>query len=144
MTRIVAASVEIDAPAAHVWAVLADLPRYPEWNPFTPEVSSTLRVGDPLRVTVRLGGGTRAQQGRVTEHVPGQRVCWRIDLISPILLRADRSQAVEAIGERRCRYVTREQFSGALAGLVIRTQAAVLRRGFEALAAALKSRAEPA
>ena len=38
-------TVEIDAPASVVWAVLTDLPRYGEWNPFCVSADSTLEIG---------------------------------------------------------------------------------------------------
>lgn len=28
------ATIDIEAPAAHVWEIVDDLQRYPEWNPF--------------------------------------------------------------------------------------------------------------
>jgi uncharacterized protein YndB with AHSA1/START domain len=40
------AEIEIDAPIEQVWAVLSDLPRYGEWNPFTPRVDGHLAVGE--------------------------------------------------------------------------------------------------
>ena len=45
-------TVEIEAPAAVVWDVLVDYPRYPEWNPFTVEVQTTLEVGTPIELTL--------------------------------------------------------------------------------------------
>lgn len=45
-------TVEIDAPATLVWDVLVDYPSYPEWNPYTVAVETTLEVGDPIDLTL--------------------------------------------------------------------------------------------
>ena len=36
--------VEIEAPAALVWQVLVDFPRYGEWNTFCPRAEATLAI----------------------------------------------------------------------------------------------------
>ena len=45
-------TVEIDAPAAFVWDVLVDYPSYPEWNPYTIAVETTLEIGDRIDLTL--------------------------------------------------------------------------------------------
>jgi Polyketide cyclase / dehydrase and lipid transport len=74
MTRALpSAGIDIDAPLAAVWAVLLDVGRYPEWNPFIRRVESpaTPRVGDPIRLHVVFRGGTRVvSPERVTTLVP--------------------------------------------------------------------------
>ncbi|MGH3288852.1 MAG: SRPBCC family protein [Streptosporangiaceae bacterium] len=60
--RTVTAAIDIDASPMAVWAVLADLGRYPEWNPRiregTGEVAAgsrlTLKVYDPGRLPVTI------------------------------------------------------------------------------------------
>lgn len=48
--------IEIAAPAAAVWAELADGAAYPEWNPFVMHLSGDLIVGNRLEVTVQPEG----------------------------------------------------------------------------------------
>ena len=45
--------VEIDAPASLVWDILLDMPRYPEWNPFCVECSSTLEMSAPVNMKLK-------------------------------------------------------------------------------------------
>jgi uncharacterized protein YndB with AHSA1/START domain len=45
MTTIASVVVEIDAPQQHVWDVLVDYARYPEWNPVHVRVETRLEVG---------------------------------------------------------------------------------------------------
>ncbi|UCE85470.1 MAG: SRPBCC family protein, partial [Deltaproteobacteria bacterium] len=54
--KCVRAEIEIDAPIERVWRILTDLDRYADWNPFTPRVESTLRIGAPVHLYVRLVG----------------------------------------------------------------------------------------
>ncbi len=38
--KTVTVSIDIDAPPDAVWAVLADLAAYPQWNPLFPKASA--------------------------------------------------------------------------------------------------------
>ena len=42
---VTSVTVEIAAPAAFVWDVLVDYPHYPQWNPYTVAVATTLEIG---------------------------------------------------------------------------------------------------
>ena len=52
----VRAEIEIDAPVERVWQILTDVDRYGDWNPFTPRVETSLAIGDPIHLHVRLRG----------------------------------------------------------------------------------------
>src|SRR4051812_34036771 len=51
-TLVASDPVEIEAPAAIVWQVLTDMPRYGEWNPFCVGARSTLEMGAPVFMTL--------------------------------------------------------------------------------------------
>ena len=65
------ASIEIDAPPEQVWAVLADIDSWPNWNPIYPEVSGMPVQGSELALTVALPGAkpqkTRAKVSCVVD-----------------------------------------------------------------------------
>jgi hypothetical protein len=50
MARNVSHSIEIAATPEAVWAVLADLPNYPQWHPAYLSVAGQLTVGDTLTI----------------------------------------------------------------------------------------------
>ncbi|MFW5920299.1 MAG: SRPBCC domain-containing protein [Polyangiales bacterium] len=138
----VRAEAVIEAPRETVWAVLADLPRYPEWNPFTVRVRSTLRVGDPVDMRVMLHGVPHPQREWIRSVSHCEHICWGMHMLSPKLLRAERWQTLETLGPDRTRYVSEDRLEGPLVPLVLRTYGGAMQRGFDALATALKHRAE--
>ena len=75
--------VEIDteiliaAPPEAVWAVLSDLPRYPEWNPYHVRVEGALEPGAELDVSIEKPNGVAvALRPHVLEVSPGRALVW--------------------------------------------------------------------
>ena len=50
MTAKISATIEIAAPPEQVWAVLADLASYPDWNPVYREVYGQLTPGNKITI----------------------------------------------------------------------------------------------
>ncbi len=138
------AEIEIDALPEVVFDHLTDLDRYPEWNPFTPHIDSTLELGTPVRMQVRLGVGAKLskQVEYVTANERPVRLCWGADIPVRFLIRADRCQTLEPLAGGRTRYVCTDAISGLLTPLVIRFFGPAMQCGFEDCARALKKRAE--
>jgi hypothetical protein len=141
MARLQAAA-EIDAPAEHVWAILVDLPAYDAWNPFTYSVASSLAVGAPLTMRVRLAPGReRVDRHIVSVVAPPRELCW--DFVGPpALLRTRRGQLLTPLGARRTRYSTYSEFHGLLGPALLRLLRSDIQRGLDSVALALKARAE--
>lgn len=143
MTFAVRDVLEIAAPPERVWNVIIDLPRYPEWNPFVIAARSTLVVGDPIDLRVRLVPGLPITQHEfVTECVAGQRLCYGIRPLPAGLLRSRRCQEVRAAGGGHSHYTSEFELSGRLAPLTRLLLGTRLEAAFRAAAAALKRRAE--
>ncbi len=144
MSAEVRAEIDIDAPPAAVWAVLVDLPRYPEWNPFTPKVEGRPEVGTDvvLHVAMKPGKPLLRQVERVTAAEPERELSWGTEMMAGYLLRAERKQYVEARPGGGARYVTYDTFEGPLVPLVMALYRAHIQRGFDETARALKRRAE--
>ncbi len=135
--------VAIDAPAEIAWRVLTDLERYPEWNPFTVRVESSLEIGAPVILHIRRGDSTMKQTFVLEVLDPPREIAWRLPkMLHKAIFSAYRTQQIEALDAGRCTYRTSDTFSGLLAGPLYRSQHEWVQRNFTALANALKARAE--
>lgn len=138
-------SVDIAAPAELVWSVLVDLPSYPQWNPYTVKVESSLRLGEPVKLFLP----DPARPGellQVIEHLadfnPPRLLAWEMHASAANPDAARREQIIEATGPTSCRYHTTDLFLGATADQVMELHGAWVKQGFDAVALALKARAE--
>ncbi len=135
--------LEIDAPAAVVWQVITDLQAYEQWNPFVVSCRSTLTVGAPIAMRVRLFPWfAQAQHETVFDHVPGKRFCYGLDggALGAIISR--RCHELQALGPGSTRYRSHFELSGWLAAVVGLLLGGRLRHGFDAMTSAVKRRAE--
>jgi uncharacterized protein YndB with AHSA1/START domain len=143
-TTIVSITVEIDAPQEFVWSVLVDYPKYPEWNPYTVRVDTTFELG--TEIVLHLPDPNAPGQ-----TFPNREFLRIID--APRHLRYDtadafdglfayRDQWVEDLGGGRSSYRTTDVFTGELAPMVFQMQQEWVTNGFNAVARALKARAE--
>ena len=136
--------VDIDAPASLVWEVLTDLERYPQWNPFCPRIESTLKLGDPVHMHISVPGTSETQP--VSETLvacePQRLLSWEMRPTAENKDAARRDQYIEALGSDRCRYVTTDIFLGVNADEIMKNHGGWVKAGFDAMALALKARAE--
>lgn len=142
--QVIKAEIEIDASPETIFDILTDLAKYPEWNPFTPQIESTLALGAPVDMRVRLRGADRLsrQVEYVTANERPVKLCWGGNIPWRFLIRADRCQTLVPLEANRTRYVCTDEISGWLTPLVIRFFGPAMQRGFEDCARALKKRAE--
>ena len=137
-------TVEIDAPARFVWDVLVDYANYPQWNPYTVAVSTTLELGTPIDLTlpavdgsdgtfvnrefVRIVDAPRHLRYDTGEEMPG--------------ILAIRDQWLTELGPDRCAYHTTDTITGKYADKVMELTGDWIKAGFDSVARALKTRAE--
>jgi hypothetical protein len=134
--------LEIAAPAAEVWGILTDFPRYQEWNPFITEIKGEGVVGHPLQVLVSLPEGRdhrlKSTLLRIEENF---ELRWRAHLLLPGLFDGEHFLRVIELDSQRTRFIQGENFSGVLLRFSGRTITQVAR-GFDYMNEALKRRAE--
>ncbi len=135
-------SIEIDAPAETVWAVLTDFDRYDEWNPYT-------RIeGDPIEGTIlRVAPGPDAGRmptfrPRVLSVIPNQELRWLGHLYVRGLFDGEHRFRIESLDGDRSRLIQDETFSGILVGPINRRYGEGTEQNFHGVNAALKERAE--
>ncbi len=132
----------VQAAPEEVWAVLTDLEAYPEWNPFTLQVRSSLVPGEAVWMKVDLGWLTLWQRETVLEVLPPRHLHWHIASSVPWLLRAKRTQVLTPRQDGGTHYTTVDVIGGLLSPLVDCLFGRGLRAGFAGVAEALKTRVE--
>ncbi|MEJ7633581.1 SRPBCC domain-containing protein [Aeromicrobium sp.] len=141
---VTSVAVEIEAPASFVWDVLVDYERYPEWNPYTVAATTTLEVGAPIDLTLPAYDGseelfTTREFIRVVD--PPRHLRYdNADQVPGVL--GVRDQWIIELGPGRCSYGTADTLSGELADVALQLTGDWIKAGFDAVAHALKARAE--
>lgn len=133
-------TIEIDAPAERVWAIMSDVERWHEW---TPTVTSIKRLDDgPLA----MGARARIRQPKllpawwkVMAFDPGSRFVWTTKAPG-VLVTAD--HRVDAIAAGRSRATLSIAYSGPFGPLVAWLTLGINDRYLGLEAAGLKRRAE--
>lgn len=131
--------IEIEAAAAHVWGIMADLERWPEWAPSFRRVA---RIGGPTGT----GACYRVEQPRlpparmvVTHWRPGEGFTWAS---RGALLGAVGDHVIESLGAHRCRVRLELRFEGLAAPVAERLLGRLTRDYVASEAAGLKAAAE--
>lgn len=141
--REINTEIEIDAPAEVVWQVLTDFDAYPAWNPFVREAEGEVREGARLRVRLQPAGGKPMTFRPVVTHVaPPHTFRWKGRSLIPGLFDGEHIFEIEPLGPDRVRLVHREEFSGLLVPVLWKSLNLPTWKGFEAMNAVLKRRAE--
>jgi uncharacterized protein YndB with AHSA1/START domain len=141
---VTSVTVEIAAPASFVWDVLVDYASYPEWNPYTIAVDTTLEIGDRIDLTLPNpdgSDGTMLNREFIRVVDPPHHLRYDTGSEYPGLL-GMRDQYVTELATDRCTYHTTDTLSGELAALVMESNGAWIKAGFDSVAEALKVRAE--
>ena len=141
--RAISASIDIAAAPERVWAVLADLHAYPEWNPFIRSASGQLAVG--ARLTLRMvptGGRAMTFRPTVLAARPGGLLRWIGRLVVPGIFDGTHQFALEDLGGHT-RLTQSETFRGALVWFTAKSITKT-ESDFRALNEALKQRVERA
>jgi len=142
-THYLHTEIEIDAPADRVWAVLSDLPSYPQWNPFVRSAVGTLRQGERLQIVVQPDGGKAMRFSPVVLTVhPMREIRWLGRFLFPGLFDGEHCFVIESLGDNKVRFIQNERFDGVLVGMMRRNLDRDTKNGFDAMNRALKARAE--
>lgn len=135
-------TIDIDAPIEQVWEVLTDFHAYAEWNRFTPKIETSGRIGEPVRLHVRLSdneNGRLTRSNLIMKKKAAYELCWGSE---NFLIKANRYQTLTPLEDGRTRYESREPFGGLLAPVIMWWHRENLMRGYQWAAKGLKERAE--
>lgn len=136
---VFSATTTIAATPEQIWAVLTDLPRYPEWDPYAERIEGAVAPGAKITAYTKLSPG-RAFPVTVTDLAPGRRMVWASGM--PLgLFKGARSFTLTPRPDGTVEFTVREEFSGPLLGL-IKGSLPDMNEPFRQFAAGLKARAE--
>lgn len=78
MARTISQAIKIDATPEAVWAVLADLPNYPQWHPAFLSVTGPVTVGSTLTIqtTSPSTGNPVTLKVRLVTVDPASELAW--------------------------------------------------------------------
>lgn len=141
----VATEVTIEASSAAVWRILADVQRYPQWNPYIREINGELAPAAMIRFRFSLFGTiTLPAQARVLTVNTERELRWAGHFLRDGLFRAEHYHLLEPVSERLLRFRHGERFSGTLALLLWPFLRRWAPARYHAANLALKRRAESA
>jgi hypothetical protein len=142
--REIFTEIDIQASAATAWAILTDLERYSQWNPFMTQIKGKAKVGEKLKCYPQLPGNRRAFtfRPRVSCIVSERVFVWAGRLLIPGLADAEHFFEMAPLERGGIRLVHRQEYRGILVPLLWPLFAERTQKGFELMNKALKERAE--
>jgi hypothetical protein len=120
---------------------LTDLNSYHLWNPFTPKVKTTWKIGDPVYLTVQMKKGKPIQQKEyLSRFHPENEFAWGMKW--GLFLKAERVQKLIDHDHDKTIYFTEDVIEGPLSPIVNMIYGKSIQQGFDALAQGLKKQME--
>jgi hypothetical protein len=140
MTAKISATIEIAAPPERVWAVLADLASYLEWNPVFREASGQLTPGNKITITSTQPetGHTMTVKVKVLTAEPAAELRWVSSVLG--LMTGERSFILNPTSGGT-RLVQTQTYRGLFTRFPPKTISRI-RASFEAINEAIRQRAE--
>jgi hypothetical protein len=140
--RTIETSIDISTSPKRIWDVLTHFDAYPDWNPFITSIVGVPREGAKLRVRINPPGRSGMTfKPTILAATQQQNLTWLGHLLLPGVFDGEHRFQIEDHG-KTCRFFQSERFSGLLVPLFGAGMFDATRRGFEAMNAALKKRAE--
>lgn len=135
--------IDIEATPETVWNIITDLDKYSEWNPFIVEANGDIAVGRKLTNRMQPPGGKAMTiKPAVTAVEPAQTFEWLGHFgVSGVFDGRHRFE-LQTTPSGGTRLLHSEQFDGVLVRFLRKTLDSQTKSGFEAMNAALKTRAE--
>jgi uncharacterized membrane protein len=131
----------IDAPVEVVFKIIADLPGYPNWNPFLKSANGKVEVGGVISGKSVVGKYTTSYRHKIFELIPNKSLCWQDFGFMALFVHSRRSRFTEA-KDGKTYYKCHLSMTGPLVWLVNMMYGKGLRSGIIAEAKATKKEAE--
>lgn len=134
--------IGIQAPSEIIWEILADVERWPEWNPIYPKAVGSLRIGARLELTLALPGESHREiEPKVIDWVPNEQILWT-DITWAGWVKTTRFIEIDEIDRGACIFINGELFVGLVARYYGKKNRRTLKLAFAAMSEAVKIGAE--
>ena len=134
--------IGVQAPAELIWEIVADLPRWHEWNPTYPRADGQVRIGELISVTLALPGQPPQElKPRILDWVPNEQLHWELKMMGG-MIKTMRYIEIQSLGEAASIVDNGEIFGGLMGPSMGKRIGRTVRHGFKAMNEALKERAE--
>jgi len=136
--------IGVHAPAELVWELIQEVAGWPAWNPIYPKASGVVRIGERLTLTRALPGQPHKEiQPVVLDWTPNELLhLKRTELAG--LVTVTHYWEIDKLAEENCVFSSGELYAGLLGASAARSIRGSLKRGFIAVADAMKAHAEAA
>lgn len=133
----------INASAETVWQILMDFEKHPEWNPFIKKLTGEAKVGQKLRVEIQPPGQKVSTfTPKVLTVDQHKHFCWRGALIASFVFAGSHHYEIEELEPNKIKFKHYEDFTGLLAGMIMKKIGAATTEGFQQMNEAIKAKAE--
>jgi len=136
-------SIDIDAPASLVWAILTDFGSYKRWNPFIRTILGKPDHGNALQVTLnRHGRAPLSTSSTLTYLREPRELRWRQKRLAPGFFATEHRFRIESLPAGGVRFHQIEQIQGLFGPVLARGRQRATEDAFNVMNRALKARAE--
>jgi len=131
-------------PAAPIWEMIVDVPRWSDWNPLYPKAKGEVQFGAELELEVALPGvAPRVIKPKVLDWTPNEQIIWTVSMMGG-LVRSTRYIEIETLDNGNVIFSNGEIFEGLLMGLIGKKTQRAIKAGFRAFGETVRDRAEAA
>lgn len=135
--------IVIDDKPQKVWQTLMDHEKYAEWNPFIKEISGDPSLGKKISVTIHPEG--KEPMGFTPVVLRNDKEIefrWVGHLFAKGLFDGEHYFQLEDMGSNKTKFIHGENFTGLMAGALMKMIGENTKKGFHAMNVALKERIE--
>jgi hypothetical protein len=138
-------SIDIDATADQVWAILTDIEVYERdaWNAYIESITGVISRGERVTAVLKAPEQPRRTVRPTLVSATFPELSWEVKLVGRPVLHALHYFKVEPTGSHSCRFIQGEQVRGALTFMVFHLVDKSVS-GFHTFNEAIKRRAEAA
>ncbi len=141
--KTIKTKIIIDAPLSKVWNILMDHSSYPSWNPFLLSISGSTQVGETISVSFHQENKKpMVFKPVVLKNETNSEFRWLGHLFVKGLFDGEHYFKLESISDNQTRFIHGENFTGLMAGVILKMIGDSTLKGFNNMNKAIKIRAE--